>query len=149
MVLANGRHTFSCGPIPGWFQLDVPLDENGESTLFAFAEGFAPYRRTFVPDGVPIAVDTQYADGQSPTPVLSIQRRDAPSVPNWVEITGTVAAVDGTPLCGMVLANGQYTFSCDDAMGEFSLTVPPDTDNSVTVFGFVDGFMPAKQAVAP
>ena len=46
LVLANGQHMFSCQGT-GAFELHVPLDDAGGITLFAFADGFAPYRTRF------------------------------------------------------------------------------------------------------
>jgi hypothetical protein len=49
MILANGQSMFSCGGDFGTFDLEVPLDENGEITLYVFCSGFAPYKEVFVP----------------------------------------------------------------------------------------------------
>lgn len=46
MVLANGQHMFSCDASLGAYDLKVPLDENRQVTLFAFADGFQPYSET-------------------------------------------------------------------------------------------------------
>jgi len=43
----------------------------------------------------------------------------------WVPIQGNVRLANGTAICAMVLANGQYIFSCDGA-GTYSLDVPLD-----------------------
>lgn len=59
----------------------------------------------------------------------------------WVPISGHLRAADGTPICAMVLANGQYTFSCDGT-GAYDLTVPRDGKGQITLFGFADGFAP-------
>jgi uncharacterized protein YkwD len=47
MVLANGQQTFTCGESLGRFDLTVPANELGKITIFAFADGFQPYRETF------------------------------------------------------------------------------------------------------
>ncbi len=49
MVLANGQHVFSCGEETGKYELEVPLNTNGEIVLFGFADGFQPFRYTFKP----------------------------------------------------------------------------------------------------
>ena len=49
MVLANGQSMFSCGNDIGTFDLEVPLDGNGEITLYCFCSGFAPYKEIFTP----------------------------------------------------------------------------------------------------
>jgi hypothetical protein len=49
MVLANGQNMFSCGSDLGTFDLEVPLDGNGEITLCVFCSGKAPYKDIIVP----------------------------------------------------------------------------------------------------
>jgi len=48
MVLANGQYMFSCDPY-GEYQLTVPLDPNGEITLFVFVDGLQPYKEIISP----------------------------------------------------------------------------------------------------
>jgi len=140
MVLANGQYRFSCGGT-GAYNLMVPLDTNGQVTLFSFADGFAPLRVTLGPGGFPHKVEMQTAAADSPQ--ISITRNVACSgTPNWVRLTGTVASASGQPLCAMVLANGHYLFSCDAALGQYDLTVPVDQQGQVTLFSFADGFQP-------
>jgi len=62
---------------------------------------------------------------------------------DWVSIEGKVQIADGTPICAMVLANGQYMFSCDGT-GAFGLNVPLDDEGQVTLFSFADGFAPFR-----
>jgi hypothetical protein len=66
----------------------------------------------------------------------------------WVPIQGNVRLADGTPLCAMVLANGQYVFSCDGT-GAYSLYVPLDDKGQVTLFSFADGFAPFRITADP
>jgi len=48
-----------------------------------------------------------------------------------VDLTGTVQTAGGTPLCSMVLASGQFMFSCNPN-GPFSLTgLPRENDGAV------------------
>jgi len=54
----------------------------------------------------------------------------------------------GNPLCAMVLANGQYMFSCSGD-GSDSLNVPLDFNGEITLFNFVDGLQPYKQIFKP
>ncbi|MCP4345010.1 MAG: hypothetical protein GY795_05730 [Desulfobacterales bacterium] len=49
MALANGQHVFSCGENTGAYELDVPLNTDGEIVLFGFVDGFQPYSYTFKP----------------------------------------------------------------------------------------------------
>jgi len=68
--------------------------------------------------------------------------------PTWVSIQGNVELDDGTPLCAMVLANGQYMFSCDGA-GSYFLDVPLDANGAITLFSFADGFAPYSVTLGP
>jgi hypothetical protein len=65
----------------------------------------------------------------------------------WTDIMGTITTGGGTPLCAMVLANGQYMFTCDP-QGEYNLYVPFDESGRITLFGFCDGFMPFKTTLS-
>jgi hypothetical protein len=49
MRLANGQYMFTCGDYLGLYELAVPLDENGEITLYAFCGGMARYKHVFAP----------------------------------------------------------------------------------------------------
>ena len=59
MILCNGQYMFSGGATPGQYDLEVPLDGNGQITLFAFASGFAPYKEVLTPSGDVITQDIQ------------------------------------------------------------------------------------------
>jgi len=65
MVLASGQYVFSRDGI-GAYNLNVALDPNGEITLFAFADGFAPFSATLGPEGFPRTVEMLTAGRTSP-----------------------------------------------------------------------------------
>jgi hypothetical protein len=52
LVLANGSHMFSCDGT-GQFDLELPLDENGQYSLQVYADGFAPAIQTFDEFSIP------------------------------------------------------------------------------------------------
>ena len=142
MVLANGQYMFSCDGT-GAYDLTVPPDASGEINLFAFADGFAPYRVTSGPNIFPFKVQMQRAAPNSP---LIDMTRGVECAPNgWVRIYGEIESFGGAPLCAMVLANGQHMFSCDDSLGRYDLTVPIDQNGQITAFGFADGFQPRSE----
>lgn len=62
---------------------------------------------------------------------------------DWVQIKGNVTTEGGTSLCAMVLANGQYMFTCE-SIGIYNLDVPLDSNGQITLFAFCDGLMPFK-----
>ena len=60
-----------------------------------------------------------------------------------VPVSGKVMFGD-TPLCAMVLANGQFTFSCDGS-GSYALNIPLDTNGQFKLQVYADGFAPTIQ----
>jgi hypothetical protein len=64
---------------------------------------------------------------------------------DWVPISGHIQ-FDGTPLCALVLANGQHMFSCNGT-GAYNLTVPLDAKGTITLYAFASGFSPFKQVL--
>ncbi|MDM8523553.1 hypothetical protein QUF80_09305 [Desulfococcaceae bacterium HSG8] len=143
MVLANGQHMFSCGD-DGSYEMEVPLDENGEITLFGFCDGFAPFERISGPwEMTDYDILMSLAGSDSRDMSLTSRFDTTQATPGWVKISGSVT-YKGTPLCAMVLANGQYMFSCAGD-GKYELEVPLDENGEITLFGFCDGFQPFKQ----
>jgi len=142
LVLANGQYMFSCDG-NGTYSLNVPLDEQGQVTLFAFADGFAPFRVTAAPAKLPGVVRTVTADPDSPLIFMGWDMACAAN--NWVHLSGEIESEGGEPLCALVLANGQHMFSCGDSNGRYDLTVPVDQNGNITLFGFADGFEPYNE----
>jgi hypothetical protein len=58
-------------------------------------------------------------------------------------------AYEETPLCAMVLANGQYMFTCGGSLGLYDLEVPLDPNKEITLYGFCSGFSPFKAILTP
>ncbi len=149
MVLANGQHVFTCGDDLGLYDLDVPLDENGEITLHGFCSGFAPFKTIIGPERggcfdiriSRVALGTQEME-------ITVESDPGTTNPNWIRISGTVA-YDRTPLCAMVLANGQSMFSCGGDLGTFDLEVPLDENGEIILYVFCSGFAPYKEAFTP
>jgi len=67
------------------------------------------------------------------------------SAGQWVDISGSVLVQNSqTPVCAMVLANGEHMFSCDGA-GNYSLHIPLDSNGQFKLQVYADGFAPAIQ----
>ena len=64
-------------------------------------------------------------------------------------IGGEIKAENGTPLCAMVLANGQHMFTCGANLGLYDLVVPLDENGRITLYGFCSGFAPFKTVLTP
>ena len=139
MVLANGQYMFTCSG-DGSFNLDVPLDGNGQITVFAFCSGLAPFEKIIYPlEGQGMQIDLADAEGGSFMDVTSTLTAINTT---RVRLEGAVS-YNGTPVCAMVLANGQFMFTCSEE-GSYSLDVPLDDVGSITLFGFCSGLLPYK-----
>ena len=66
----------------------------------------------------------------------------------WSNISGTVS-YGNTPVCGLILANGQFMFSCGQNQGVFNMTVPLDGNGEITLFSFVSGMAPFEKVLTP
>lgn len=65
------------------------------------------------------------------------------------KVTGTIS-INGSPVCGLVLANGAHTFTCNsDNYGDFELSCPLDANQQITIFGFVDDAIPYRKTFSP
>ncbi|MBN1833283.1 MAG: hypothetical protein JW896_14355 [Deltaproteobacteria bacterium] len=72
-----------------------------------------------------------------------------PDNPNWMSTYGSILYGE-TPLCAMVLGNGQHMFTCGQDTGLYDLEVPldPNTGN-ITLHVFASGFSPSKSVLTP
>jgi hypothetical protein len=139
-VLANGQSMFTCSG-DGGFNLVVPLNEQGEIVVYCFCSGRAPWRQTINPeDGVAMQIELgDDAGGQELDVASTLQS----IVAGGVRVSGTVS-YNGLPVCSMVLANGQYMFTCSGD-GSFSLDVPLDDNGGITLYSFCSGRPPYKE----
>jgi hypothetical protein len=147
MVLANGKYMFTSGGAGRFVLSNVPFDSKGEITLYAFCSGLTPYKTVLTAGVSGFSIELS-ADSEAKQPLVTIDSMtDSVSRPGWIDLTGTIENDSGIPLCAMVLANGQYMFTCNP-VGEFSLTVPPDGNGNITIYGFCSGLTPYRSIVA-
>ncbi len=146
MALANGQFMFTCSPV-GEYSLSVPLDANGKITLYGFCSGRAPFKAILTPEEAS-SFDIVMEAASPGSAVMNVTAAMEASTlkPGWVSISGQITTEGGTPLCAMVLANGQHMFTCSpNPVGEYSLDVPLDTNGEITLYGFCSGQAPFKQ----
>ncbi len=143
MVLANGQHMFTCEDV-GKYELDVPLDANGEITLFAFVSSLAPFEEIIDISSLDNDITMQSASPDSRAATVTTAIDTGTVAEGYARISGTIT-LDGNPLCAMALANGQYMFSCGVNNGVYDLTVPLDGNGQITLFVFVSGLQPYEQ----
>jgi len=142
MVLANGQYMFT-DPSDGQFNLNVPLDQSGQITLYVFCEGFAPFRKVCTPsEAHDMYIELQRTTNEAGADLFYTFE---PIKPGWRKINGTIT-YDSWPVCAMILANGQYVFS-DQNDGSFSLEVPLDELGRISVYGFCNGLAPYKNVL--
>jgi hypothetical protein len=144
MVLASGQYMFSCNPNGIYSLNNLPRERDGTVKLQIFASGFMPsktiltgsgaYDVTMTRAGTCPNYNTPYTPAITPTPPGT-----------WIDISGRIALGSNStiPICSMVLANGQYMFSCA-GNGDYSLYVPLDSNGQVTIQVFAAGFAPYK-----
>jgi hypothetical protein len=144
MVLASGRYMFSCNPA-GVFSLpNLPREKNGTVKRQIYADGFFPKIDIFAGSSEDAVVMTR--SGTCPKYGTPYDPGFYPdSVGDRINISGKVL-LQGTqtPICAMVLANGQYMFTCDGT-GNYALNIPLDNNGQFKLQVYADGFAPITQ----
>ena len=144
MVLASGQFMFSCNPNGPFSLLDLPRENNGTVKRQIFVDGFFPDI-----DVLPGSVSETVIMTRSGT----CPSYNPPSEPGFfpgsagerVNISGRILLQNTTtPVCAMVLANGQYMFSCDGT-GNYALNIPLDTNGQYKLQVYAQGFAPTTQ----
>jgi hypothetical protein len=145
MVLASGQYMFSCNPWGDFSLADLPRESDGTVKRQIYADGFFPRIDRLVDTSLDELVvmtrsgncpnyNTPYSPGIYPG-----------SAGNWIDISGFIRLQNTqTPVCAMVLANGQHMFSCDGT-GSYNLHIPLDGNGQFKLQVYADGFAPAIQ----
>ena len=144
MVLASGQYMFSCGPSGPYALTQLPRETNGTVTRQIYADGFFP------------EVDVLAGSTRETvvmTPARNCPNYNLPYDPDTLpgsagkrhSISGRVVLQStDTPVCAMVLANGNNMFSCDGS-GSYALEFPLDSDGRFTLQVYASGFAPSVQ----
>jgi hypothetical protein len=144
MVLASGKYMFSCNPI-GMFSLaDLPRENNGTVKRQIYAHGFFPKIDILAGSRNEAVVMTR--SGVCPSYNSPYDSAVVPgSAGKRINISGKVLLQNSqTPICAMVLANGQYMFTCDGT-GNYALNIPLDSNGQFKLQVYADGFAPTIQ----
>ena len=142
MVLASGQYRFSCDPIGEFALTDLPRENDGTVKRQIYADGFFP-KIDILTGSINDAV-VMTRSGTCPDYNLLDEPGFFPSsAGKWIDISGRVVVGEDqqTSICAMVLANGQYMFSCDGA-ANYALNVPLDSNGQVKLQVYADGFAP-------
>ena len=144
MVLASGQFVFSCDPVGVFSLTDLPRENNGTIKRQIYADGFFPKIDILTGTSDEAVVMTHIGD----CPSYSASYDPgvfADSAGKRINISGKVLLQNSqTPICAMVLANGQYMFSCDGS-GGYALNIPLDTNGQFKLQVYADGFAPTIQ----
>jgi len=144
MVLASGQFMFSCNPAGVFSLTDLPRENDGTVKRQIYADGFFPEVDTLTESSVDTVVMTR--SGTCPSYNTPYDPAVVPgSASKRIDISGKVLLQDSqTPICAMVLANGQFMFSCDGT-GSYALNIPLDTNGQFKLQVYADGFAPTTQ----
>ena len=144
MVLASGKFMFSCNPV-GVFSLSgLPREQDGTVKRQIYADGFFP--KIDILTGSTNAAVVMTRSGTCPNYNTPYDPGVFPdSAGKRINISGKVLLQDSqTPICAMVLANGQYMFTCDGT-GNYALNIPLDSNGQFKLQVYADGFAPITQ----
>ena len=144
MVLASGQFTFSCNPVGVFTLTDLPREIDGTVKRQIYADGFFPKIDILTASTNEAVVMTR--SGACPDYNTPYDPGFFPdSVGKRIDVSGSVLQQNTqTPICAMVLANGQYMFSCD-GLGGYSLDIPLDINGQFKLQVYADGFAPTIQ----
>ena len=141
MVLGSGQYTFSCNPVGEFSLTGLARETDGTVKRQIYAHGFFP-KIDVLPDSTNEDVVMTHS-GICPNYTLPYEPAFVPgSAGKDIFIAGEVVLQNSqTPICAMVLANGQYMFSCDGT-GSYFLEIPLDNNGQFKLQVYADGFAP-------
>jgi hypothetical protein len=144
MVLTSGKFTFSCNPVGVFSLTGLPRENDGTVKRQIYADGFFPQIDTLL-GSVDETVVMERA-GTCPSYNPPFDPGVSPdSAGKRIDISGSVLLQNSqTPICAMVLANGQHIFTCDGT-GSYALNIPLDTNGQFKLQVYADGFAPTIQ----
>ena len=144
LVLASGDFMFSCNPNGPYSLTDLPREGDGTVKRQVYVDGFFP--------------EVDVLQGSVDETVVMTRAGDCPDYNSFtdpsenpgsagkrIDISGTVLLQNSqTPVCAIVLANGQFEFTCDGT-GSYSGNIPLDNNGQFKLQVYADGFAPMVQ----
>jgi len=145
MVLASGQFMFTCNPNGPFSLLDLPRETNDTVKRQVYVDGFFPVIDVLTGSSTDETV-IMTRSGTCPNYNTPYEAGVFPgSAGKRIGISGTILLQDTTtPVCAMVLANGQFMFSCDGS-GNYALNIPLDNNGQFKLQVYADGFAPNIQ----
>jgi len=144
LVLASGQIDFSCNPNGPYSLLDLPTESDGTVKRQVYADGFFPNIETLTgsTDETVVMMRSGICPDYNSFPEPGVF---PDSAGKRIDISGTVLQQDTqTPVCGLVLANGQFGYSCDGS-GSYALNIPLDANGQFKLQVNAAGFAPISQ----
>ena len=144
MVLASGQFMFSCNPVGDFSLTNLPRESDGTVKRQIYADGFFPKADILTGSSNDAVIMAQ--SGACPGYNAPYDPAFVPaSAGKWINISGKVLQQNSqTAICAMVLANGQFMFSCDGS-GSYALNIPLDNNGQFKLQVYADGFAPTIQ----
>jgi PKD repeat protein len=144
LVLASGQFMFTCNPNGPFSLRDLPRENDGSVKRQVYVDGFFPNVETLlssVDETVTMTRANNCPDYNSfPDPGTFPE-----SAGKRIDVSGTVLLQDTqTPVCAMVLGNGQFGFTCDST-GSYAANIPLDANGQYKLQVYADGFAPTIQ----
>lgn len=144
LVLASGQFTFTCNPNGPYSLLNLPRESNGTVKRQVYVDGFFPNVMTLpgsVNEDVVMTRANNCPDYNSfPNPGVF-----PGSAGKRINISGKILLQNTqTSICAMVLANGQFGFTCDGS-GSYSGNIPLDNNGQYKLQVYAQGFAPMIQ----
>jgi hypothetical protein len=144
LVLASGKFDFSCNPDGPFSLTGLARQSDASVKRQVYADGFFP-----VVDTLSGSVDETVVltpSGNCPDYNIPYAPTVTPgSAGKLITISGDVRLQGSqTPVCAIVLANGQFMFSCDGS-GSYAMTIPLDNNGQYKLQVYADGFAPSIQ----
>jgi hypothetical protein len=144
ITLASGKFMFSCNPNGVLSLTGLTRENNGTVKRQIYADGFFP--KIDILTGTTDEAVVMTRSGTCPSYNTPYSPAFVPgSAGKRINIAGKVLQQNSqTPICAMVLANGQHMFSCDGT-GSYALNIPLDNNGQFKLQVYADGFAPTIQ----
>jgi hypothetical protein len=144
LALASGQFMFTCNPNGPYSLLDLPTESDGTVKRQVYVDGFFPNVETLTGSTDETVVMTRAGNcpdyNSFPEPGVFPD-----SAGKRIDVSGTVLLQNTqTPVCAMVLGNGQFGFTCDGT-GTYAANIPLDANGQYKLQVYAQGFAPMVQ----
>jgi len=144
LALASGQFMFTCNPNGSYDLQDLPRAGDGTVKRQVYVDGFFPNVETLTGSTDETVVMTR-ATNCTDYNAFPAPGTFPDSAGKRIDVSGTVLLQNTqTPVCAMVLGNGQFGFTCDGT-GTYAANIPLDANGQYKLQVYADGFAPTVQ----